>query len=159
VNKIEGTAPEGTEKQNNLSKSSRIEGENQHWYWEGNVQARLVSWLQDNGYIIIETADTKSRSKGVDIKANDSQGRTLWISVKGYPDTKRPQTQARHHFAEALFDMILYRGKSNLVCLAIGLPAGFVTYKNLVKKVARFRKEIFPFDIYWVSEDGSVCKE
>ena len=159
VNQIGETALEGTEKQNNLSKRSRIEGANQPWYWEGKVQARLISWLQDNGYIIIGTADTKSRSKGVDIKAKDSQGRTLWISVKGYPETNKPHTPARHYFASAVFDMIMYWSESNSVNLAIGLPAGFATYENLVKKVARFRKEIFPFDIYWVSEDGSVRKE
>jgi len=159
VNQIEETAPEGTEKQNNLSKRSRIEGVNQPWYWEGTVQARLISWLQDNGYKIIGTADTKSRSKGVDIKAKDSQGGTLWISVKGYSKTKSQHTQARHYFASAVFDMIMYRNESDTVNLAIGLPAGFATYENLVKKVAWLRKEILPFDIYWISEDGRVSKE
>lgn len=128
------------------------------WYWEGNLQLRLVTWLAGEGYKIISAANTESRSRGVDIIAEDGQGNAHWISVKGYPDTSR-HVQARHYFAGAIFDLILYRGESASVQLGIGLPAGFTTYTNLARKVQWMRKEILPFDIYWINEDGHVRKE
>jgi hypothetical protein len=128
------------------------------WYWEGNLQLRLVTWLAGEGYKIISAANTESRSRGVDIIAEDAQGNAHWISVKGYPDTSR-HVQARHYFASAIFDLILYRGESASVQLRIGLPAGFTTYTNLARKVQWMRKEILPFDIYWINEGGQVRKE
>jgi len=128
------------------------------WYWEGNLQSRLVAWLTGEGYKIIGAANTASRSRGVDIIAENVQGKTLWINVKGYPDTSR-HVQARHYFASAIFDLILYRGESASVQLGIGLPAGFTTYTNLARKIQWMRKEILPFDIYWINEAGQVRKE
>jgi hypothetical protein len=132
---------------------------NRHpWYWEGNVQKRLLDWLQKNGHEIHSFSDTASRSGGVDIVAKDATGSQIWITVKGYPETLR-NVQARHYFANAIFDLILYRGESASVQLGIALPEGFPTYKNLAKKVQWLREEIFPFDIYWINEDGRVRKE
>jgi hypothetical protein len=128
------------------------------WYWEGNLQVKLATWLASKGYKIISTTNTESRSRGVDIIAEDSQRNPLWISIKGYPDTSR-HVQPRHYIANAIFDLILYRGESASVQLGIGLPAGFTTYNNLAKKVQWMRKEILPFDIYWINEHGQVQKE
>jgi len=128
------------------------------WYWEGNLQARLVTWLASEGYKIRSVADTAARSRGVDIIAEDSNGEPLWISVKGYPNTTQ-HAQARHYFSGAIFDLILYRGQSSSVHLAIGLPAGFSTYENLAQKVQWMKKTLLAFDIYWVSETGHVRKE
>ena len=134
-------------------------GEKQRpWYWEGNIQSKLAAWLAGRGYRIARVADTASRSRGVDIIAQDAQGKNLLVTVKGYPETSRYE-QARHYFTGAVFDLILYRGESNSVQLGMGLPAGFATYVNLARKVQWMRAEILPFDIYWISEDGQVRKE
>ncbi len=159
VNQIKKPIPDNTNKQNIFSERTQVQEVTKPWYWEGNIQEKLVVWLENDGYKIIDISDPIRRSPGVDIKALEPNGKPLWISVKGYPDTKSPQPQARHYFAEAIFDMILYRGRSNSVCLAIALPEGFATYKNLSEKVRWFRKDILPFDVYWISEDGRVSKE
>jgi hypothetical protein len=39
------------------------------WFWEGNVQASLVTWLKANGYSIEAVADTASKEAGKDIIA------------------------------------------------------------------------------------------
>jgi hypothetical protein len=82
-------------------------------------------------------------------------GKSLLITVKGYPENKKA-TQARHYFAEAIFDFVLYKGKYDYANLAVGLPAGFSTYSNLAKEIERFRRERLPFDIFWVYDDGKV---
>lgn len=55
------------------------------WYWEGNVQARVVSYLAYNGYKIQNVANTAPREPGKDILAVTPDGCELWVSVKGYP--------------------------------------------------------------------------
>jgi hypothetical protein len=42
--------------------------------------------------------------------------------------------------------------------LAIGLPAGFATYRGLVGRI-KWAREHLPFRIYWAHEDGSVSEE
>ena len=126
------------------------------WHWEGNVQARIVTYLVEHGYAIRAVADTASRSPGKDIEAETPDRKTLWISVKGYPENRgRANTQARHWFSHALFDMIRYRDEDSTVELAVGLPAGFATYENLSKRIGWFKAAV-PFCIFWVHEDGHV---
>lgn len=144
--------------QASTSDASKDMTEGRPWYWEGNLQSKLITWLASEGYKIRSVADTAARSRGVDIIAEDSNGEPLWISVKGYPDTTQ-HAQARHYFSGAIFDLILYRGQSSSVHLAIGLPAGFSTYENLAQKVQWMKKTVLAFDIYWVSETGHVRKE
>jgi len=129
----------------------------QPWYWEGNIQSSIVSWLSKKGYKIYSVANTRKRNPGKDIIAESSNGKRLWISVKGYPD-KSSNTQARHWFAQAIFDLILYRDESYSVDLAMGLPYKFVTYINLSKKVGWLKKNL-PFKIFWVSHEGKVREE
>lgn len=126
------------------------------WHWEGHVQARVVDSLKDRGWDIVSTSDTASRAQGVDVIARKG-GTELWVSVKGFPvatPKTQPALQARHWFAGALFDMILYRGESS-VQLAIALPAGFVTYETLARRTAWLRKST-PFSILWVNESGDT---
>lgn len=127
------------------------------WHWEGNVQDRLVTWLEGEGWTIRSAADTAAKSAGKDIIA-ERDGRTLWISVKGYPrrtERTNPATQARHWFSHAVFDLVLYRDESDTAELALGLPDGFVTYPNLAGRVAWLRSNL-PFTIYWVNQSGEV---
>lgn len=124
------------------------------WYWEGNVQAAVAAHLVSEGYSIRSVANTESREPGKDIIAISPDGRELWVSVKGFPENS-PNTQARHWFSGAVFDLILYHGENPDVSLALGLPDGFSTYKGLAPRV-KWLQESMPFRIYWVAESGRV---
>lgn len=129
------------------------------WHWEGHVQQRLCDWLRTQAYEIVSTSDTAARNQGVDIIARRGN-EELWISVKGFPvATPRtpPALQARHWFAGALFDVILYRGESR-ARLAIALPDGFTTYKTLARRTSWLRSTT-PFSIFWVSPNGEIIEE
>ena len=121
------------------------------WYWEGNVQDRIVEHLGSEGWKILSSANTSTREAGKDIVAI-KDGEELWVSVKGYP-VKSANTQARHWFSHALYDLVLYRDENPDVRLAIGLPAGYVTYHNLIPRVSWLRKNL-PFEVITASEDG-----
>ena len=123
------------------------------WYWEGNVQERIVNYLSSSGWGISSSANTATREAGKDIVAV-KDGKELWVSVKGWPE-KSINTQARHWFSGALFDLVLYRDLDPTVLLAIGIPGRFSTYTNLIERVRWLRSNL-PFEIFLVSEDGSV---
>ena len=127
------------------------------WNWEGNIQAVIIKYLCENGYKIIRVSKTEDREQGKDIEATTPIGKTLWISVKGFPE-KSANTQARYWFSQALFDMILYKGENDNVQLAIGLPDDVPTYLNLASRI-RWFKEACGFNFFWVSRDGKVRKE
>ncbi len=127
------------------------------WYWEGNVQARVVSYLVYAGYAVRNVANTASREVGKDIVAVSPDGRELWVSAKGYPEKSR-NVQARHWFSGALFDLVLYRGESTDAKLALALPDGFATYANFLPRVDWLKKAM-NFEVFCVSEDGSVRVE
>jgi hypothetical protein len=116
-----------------------------------------VGFLQSSGHQISSTANTQTREAGKDIQAKSGDGTEVLISVKGYPE-KSPHTQARHWFAELLFDIIVYRDEHPTAQLGIGLPDGFTTYLNLAKRVSWF-KQSARFQFYWVNEDGEIRVE
>lgn len=147
-NKIVVVTPKNTEKQ--IVKT--IDG--RPWYWEGNIQAMLMTYLANNNYKIISVSNTESRESGKDIIAQTPQKNTLWISVKGWPE-KSVNTQARHWFSQALFDIILYRDESVDVELALAFPDDYSTYLNLAKRITWFKAQA-KFRIFWVNEYGSV---
>jgi len=84
-------------------------------------------------------------------------GSELWVSVKGYPE-KSPNVQARHWFSGAVFDLLLYRGQDPSAKLALALPQGFATYTNLLPRID-WLKQMMQFQVFWVSEDGTVRVE
>ncbi len=118
------------------------------------MQSQISTHLAAIGYQILQVASTEKRSAGKDIIARTPRGKVLWISVKGWPE-RSSNTQARHWFSQALFDMILYREEEVDAELAIGLPAGFPTYSNLWERIHWFRK-VLPLICFWAHEDGSV---
>ena len=120
------------------------------------MQARVVDYLVKRGHAISAVADTASRAPGKDIEAKTPDGKPLWVSVKGFPENKRSaNTQARHWFSHALFDMVLYRDEDAAAELAVGLPAGFATYENLSQRIGWFKAAV-PFHIFWVHQYGHV---
>lgn len=127
------------------------------WYWEGNIQSVITSYLAKNDYKIISVANTSARTLGKDIEAFTPEGKYLWITVKGWPE-KSQNTQARHWFSQALMDIILYRDESSSNELGLGLPDGYATYLNLANRIGWF-KEKAQLQIYWVSKDGVVRVE
>ncbi|HIJ71180.1 MAG TPA: MarR family transcriptional regulator [Planctomycetes bacterium] len=129
------------------------------WFWEGNVQAAVVRYLAIQGYNIRSVADTASRQPGKDIIAERS-GLQLWITVKGYPrgTSKTPaSTQAGHWFKSAIFDIIVYRGQSDVAQLGMALP-DFPRYRSLTKKSGWFQSAA-TFSYYWVSKNGEISIE
>lgn len=135
------------------SRGDPISPESKPWYWEGNVQERIKAYLMTSGWQIISSADTASRAAGKDIVATKA-AETLWVSVKGWPE-KSANVQARHWFSGALFDLVVYRTENETVRLAVGLPNGFATYRNLLPRV-RWLQERLPFKVFLVSEVGEV---
>ncbi len=127
------------------------------WFCEGNIQSRIVSDLVGRGYGIKRVADTSTREHGQDIIAVSPGGQELWVSVKGYPETSA-HAQARAWFSGALLELALSREENPKVLLALGVPDGFPTYLNLVRRVTWLRKTM-PFSIFWATESGAVREE
>ncbi len=134
--------------------STLVTGTERPWYWEGNVQSRIVDFLIAHGCAVQSAADTASRQQGKDIIATRQDNRTLWVTVKGFPE-KSKNTQARHWFAGALHDLARYRDEDARAVLAMGLPHGFTTYESLIRRNAAVRK-FLGYSVYWVSADGAV---
>lgn len=149
--------PDGNESKTvKIINPPKIDSAKSAWYWEGNIQSKVVNHLVFNGFTIRSVADTASRTSGKDIVAS-KDGNDLWVSVKGYPE-KSQHTQARHWFSEVIFDLILYHGENAAIQLGIALPDGFTTYENLAPRI-RWLKDSLPFQIYWVNESGTVRVE
>lgn len=128
-----------------------------YWHSEENIQSRLVAYLVSQGYIIRRVANTFSREHGKDVVAETPEGRQLWVSVKGFPENKS-HPQARHYFAQAVFDAVLYRDEDPSVEIALALPDGFPTYINLASRILWLRRTL-PMRIYWIDNLGNVREE
>lgn len=129
------------------------------WYWEGNVQSRVVSFLAGKGYGIMSVADTASHQQGKDIEAV-KDGKPVWVSVKGYPrgtQKTQPSTQAGHWFKGAVFDILEYRGENAEAELGLALP-DFPRYRSLAERIA-WLQPLAHFTYYWVQESGEVKEE
>jgi hypothetical protein len=130
------------------------------WYWEGNVQASVVDHLVRHDWRILQVANTVGRAPGNDIEAQRN-GVMLWVTVKGFPvrtPKTQPPTQARHWFAAAIFDVVLWRQDAPRdVQFAIALPQ-FKTYETLAERTSWLKRET-PFVYLWVSEASEVLSE
>ncbi len=130
-----------------------------YWFWEGNVQSKVIDYLSKSGYQITSFADTASHQRGIDIEA-EKDGKTLWVSVKGYPRgtaKTNPLVQAGHWFKQAIFDIIEYRERDNNTFLAVALP-DYPRYHSLANKIT-WLKPVAKFVYFWVKEDGEVIVE
>jgi hypothetical protein len=140
-----------------VSKAGNIDAEN--WFWEGNVQAQVVTYLASQKFKIMSVANTASREPGKDIVA-ERDGKELWVSVKGFPKgtaRTQPSTQAGHWFKHAVFDILQYRGESKNNALGLALP-DYPRYRTLSEKIA-WLKPIAKFVYFWVQENGDVVVE
>nr|MBN1228860.1 hypothetical protein [Anaerolineae bacterium] len=135
------------------------DSEKEPWFWEGNIQSRIVEYLVLNEYTIRSVADTRSRQRGKDIEAVFDE-QNAWVTVKGYPKgtvRTRLAPQARHWFKAAVYDMIRYRQENSRAVLFVALP-DFPTYHRLKQEIQWF-KIAANFSFLWVSEDGNVTQE
>jgi hypothetical protein len=142
----------GAEVQKNLPKS-------EYWFWEGNVQSRVVIYLATLSYCIRSVADTASHQQGIDIVAEKNE-KNLWVTVKGYPrgtEKTNPSIQATHWFTHAVFDIVQYRERDKYVSLAIALP-DYPRYHTLAQRITWF-KLAANFIYYWVKQSGEVSTE
>ena len=129
------------------------------WHWEGNVQQAVVTYLETQGYTVLQASNTANHQHGKDIVARGSSG-PLWVTVKGYPrrtERTQPTTQAGHWFKDALFDIIAYRQESQSAELMMALP-DFPRYRRLTKKIAWLQAAAH-FSYVWVSENGEISVE
>jgi hypothetical protein len=137
-----------------------IRATNGSWFWEGEVQQTVADFLVEEGWTIVSMVDTASRQPGTDIVL-ERAGIPLWVTVKGLPAgtaKTQPSTQARHYFAGALLDIVLWRHEAPLNAeLAVALPI-FPTYQNLATRT-RWLQEAASFDFLWVNEAGEVRRE
>ena len=139
----------------------QVEGSDPHedWYWEGNVQSKVVKFLAEKRYSIIRVANTKDREKGKDIIAKSGPN-VLWVTVKGYPrpTEKTPAAvQAGHWFSSAMFDIICWHGENPDVELVLALP-DFKRYRDLADRVAWLRS-VARFSFFWVQQSGEIYTE
>lgn len=135
------------------------------WFWEGNVQKQIVAYLESQGWKMVSVSDTASRETGPDILATRDEHK-LRISVKGWPSDKyvsgpkkgqikptRPYNQARHGFAQAIFELMLQPPMANLR-LALGFPDNKV-YRDLWTRT-RWALSQLRISCFFVSDDDSV---
>lgn len=136
------------------------------WTWEGTVQARLVSWLEQEGWTIERQANTSSSEHGIDVVASKNANR-LAIEVKGYPQAtyargakagqaKRwhPGAQARTYFGTGLHAAIVAHDAHPEMQVAYALP-DVPTYRSLLDQVRRTLIEL-RIRALVVRADGSV---
>ncbi|WP_319462716.1 hypothetical protein [Micromonospora sp. RTP1Z1] len=136
------------------------------WFWEGNVQARLCSWLTQQGWSLTQVMNTASRQQGTDIEARHGSLR-LHVEVKGYPsksyadhrrsaETKPTQasTQAGHWYAHALLKAVRLRDANPRDTVAMAFP-DFGRYRNLLAETRRSLAAL-RIDAFLVAEAGDV---
>lgn len=138
------------------------------WFWEGNVQKKIIEYMKNSeGFEILESADTLSKARGPDILA-EKNGIKRIVSVKGYPSDKyvdgdkvglkkrtNPTIQAKNWFAEAIFDLIRAKSADEKIEIALGFPR-YERYLNLLRKVKWLRERANLY-CYLVNENGNVA--
>lgn len=133
---------------------------------EWTVQSRIVAWLVGESWRIARVADTDSRERGTDIRA-ERAGVLLHVEVKGYPSTSyadsgraievkptQPATQARHWFAGAVVKVLQLRQEHPDDQVALALP-DVPTYRALIRTIET-TVSAMRLSLFFVRDDGSV---
>ena len=138
----------------------------QEWFWEGNVQEAFCTWLEMQGWSIIQAVDTSKKQRGTDIIA-EREGIRAHLEVKGYPSKKyadprrrgekkrtNPSLQAKHWFSHALLKACQLRETHPHDRVGVVYP-DFDRYRTLANSVATTLRA-GQLDLYFISEDGLV---
>jgi hypothetical protein len=131
----------------------------QLWYWEGNIQSKVINYLAKEGFQIRSVADTANHQRGIDIIA-EKGNKQLWVSVKGFPqgtDKTSASVQASHWFKQVIFDVLEYRQRDRNVVIAVALP-DFSRYRSMTQKIT-WLKPVANFVYFWVNESGEIVVE
>jgi hypothetical protein len=136
------------------------------WCCESNVVASVVYHLKQEGWTIESVANTETRARGADIRAS-REGQLLIVEAKGYPSTvyargenkgqpkpTKPGVQARHWYAQVLFDAILRQSQYPSARIFIALP-DFPVFTNFISRT-RFALCKLGIGVYIVRETGIV---
>ncbi len=124
---------------------------------ENAVNQGVAKHLQSRGYEIVSQALGKQHGKDIVAKHG---GTELWVTVKGYPkitSKTRPETQARHYFRDAVFDIIDWRNCSKKVELAVALPDR-KTYRNAATRTTGWLQEKARFRFLWFDDVNGVTE-
>lgn len=133
---------------------------------EAEVQGRVVTWLAAQRWQVLRVADTTSRERGTDIRA-ERDGVLLHVEVKGYPSTSyadrrranevkptQPATQARVWFAGAVVKVLQLRQEHPDDEVALAVP-DVPTYRSLVRTIETTLITM-RLSVFFVRDDGSV---
>ncbi|WBB47442.1 hypothetical protein O3597_20160 [Verrucosispora sp. WMMA2044] len=136
------------------------------WDWEGNVQAVLCRWLEEQGWQLLQVADTATKQQGTDV-VTERAGQRLHVEVKGYPsktyaDPRRagevkptqPTLQAGHWYADALVQALRLREKHSGDQVAMAFPDA-PRYRSLLAETASTLRNM-RIGVFLVAEDGLV---
>src|SRR5947208_8241248 len=143
----------------------------QDWFWEGNVQERVLEYMQAvEGFAILSLGQPQPAEQGLEIVAeravNDLPVHRL-VSVRGWPSqvytrgamagqprNTRPEVIARGWIAQAVFDLALSRGADPDLDLSLALPAmaGYIRYLQRL----RWFLSAARVSVYLVSQEGRV---
>ena len=138
----------------------------EEWFWEGKVQAKLVSYLAAAGWRIRRVANTATGEHGVDIEA-DRPGERRVIEVKGYPGSTYARgerkgaakstsvaAQARTYFSNALLSGLLMRSEDSNARVVLAFP-DVPTFSSLGERVAAPLRAA-GVEVWLVRENGEV---
>jgi hypothetical protein len=151
-----------------------MEGEwrrDQEWFWEGNVVARVLDYMQqEEGFTILSPGESLAAEQGVEIVAERLVGDQVvhrLVSVRGWPSTMytrgalagqpratRPEVIARNWIAQAVLDLALGRGADPDADLSLALPAR-ASYVRYLQRL-RWFLGAGRVSVYLVSQEGRV---
>jgi len=115
------------------------------WFWEGNVVNALAHSLAGKGWKIESQADTRSKERGVDLRASRT-GRILLVEAKGYPSTTyrdplradekkptNPTNQGQKWYSHALLKVLQLQTAYPQAKVALAFP-DFPRYEALFRE-------------------------
>ncbi len=146
-------------------------GREQDWFWEGNVQERVIEYMRDEeGFTILSPGHPVGSEQGLEIVAERNlEGISIQrlVTVRGWPSlvykrgplqgqsrSTRPEVTARGWIAQAVLDLALGRGASPDVELSLALPA-MASYIRYIQRLRWFFSSA-RVAIYLVSQEGGV---
>lgn len=136
------------------------------WYWEGSVVDRLAAHLENEGWAIIQRANSATRERGIDLHVERAE-ETLLVEAKGYPSTEyrdparagqrkptNPSVQAQHWFAQGLLKALRLQSQHPGATVALAFP-DFPRYRALAADTEGALSKL-GVRIFFIGESGNV---
>jgi hypothetical protein len=126
------------------------------WAWEGNVRSVAIQHLAALGFSASQPGEAGEPGDALDLVSEG--GQRLRVAARGYPpETSHSRAaQARQYFANAVLDLVLWRGESGDVTVALALP-DHVGYRQLATGSA-WLFQALGATIYWAHAEGVVTE-